>query len=273
MGRYGGPMYRVGHVSDRRQPQPSHRMWCFLVACFLLSLAGSPVFAQQLHIQLDWMDNSANEDGFRVERKLGQTGNYGSLTTVGPNTETYVDTSVDPGVMYCYRVKAFNSAGESGSTNEVCARPSAASSTSPPPSSTPPATSGTSSPAAASNQTAGAAVSAGDGGGGGGGCFIATAAFGSPLAPQVRMLREVRDRYLLPYSPGRIAVQAYYAVSPPIADVISRSETLRGIVRFSLIPILGLAAMTLWSPPIGLGFPLLPCIIGVLLIARRYRQR
>jgi len=122
-----------------------------------------------------------------------------------------------------------------------------------------------------SAQAATASTTASDGGGGG--CFIATAAFGSPLAPQVQLLRDVRDRYLLPYSPGRIAVQAYYAVSPPIADVIGRSETLRAIVRFSLIPILGWAAMTLSSPAIGLGFPFLPVMVGVLLIARRYRQR
>ena len=114
------------------------------------------------------------------------------------------------------------------------------------------------------------AVRRGDGGGGG---FIATAAFESPLAPQIQLLREVRDRYLLPYAPGRVGVQPYYAVSPPIADVISRSETLRATVWFSLIPILGWAAMALWSPAIGVGIPVLPVLAGVLLLARRSRQR
>lgn len=117
------------------------------------------------------------------------------------------------------------------------------------------------------------ASAGGDGGGGGGGCFIATAAFGSPLTPQVQLLREVRDRYLLPYTAGWLAVQGYYAVSPPIADVISGSETLRAMVRLSLRPILGWAAMALWSPVIGAGIAALPVIAGILLLARRSRQR
>jgi hypothetical protein len=103
-------------------------------------------------------------------------------------------------------------------------------------------------------------------------CFIATAAFGSPLAPQVQRLREVRDTYLLPYGPGRVLVEWYYAVSPPIADVISRSETLRAVVRFALMPLLGWATLALWSPAMGLGIPLLP-LVGVWLIGRRARRR
>jgi hypothetical protein len=102
-------------------------------------------------------------------------------------------------------------------------------------------------------------------------CFIATAAFGSPLAPQVQLLREVRDTYLLPYGPGRVLVDWYYAVSPGVAGVISRSEALRAVVRFALMPILGWAALALWSPVIGFGVPLLP-IVGVLLVVRRSRR-
>ena len=105
----------------------------------------------------------------------------------------------------------------------------------------------------------------------GSGCFIATAAFGSPLAPQVQLLREVRDTYLLPYGPGRELVQWYYAVSPPIAGVIGRSETLRAVVRFALMPLLGWATLALWSPAIGFGMPLLP-IVGVWLVVRRSRR-
>ncbi len=105
----------------------------------------------------------------------------------------------------------------------------------------------------------------------GGGCFIATAAFGSPLAPQVQLLREVRDTYLLPYGPGRVLVDWYYAVSPGVAGVIGRSETLRAVVRFALMPLLGWATLALWSPAIGFGMPLLP-IVGVWLVVRRSRR-
>ena len=50
---------------------------------------------------------------------------------------------------------------------------------------------------------------------GGGGCYIATAAFGSPLEGHVEILRQFRDKYLVSTSPGRAFVAAYYRYSPP----------------------------------------------------------
>jgi len=111
------------------------------------------------------------------------------------------------------------------------------------------------------------------GGGGGGGCFIATAAYGSPLAPQVQILREFRDRYLLPHPLGRAFVLLYYRLSPPVADVIAGSEVLRGIVRVGLVPVLGWVALVLWSPPLGLGIPLVGLGLGVWLARRMTRRQ
>jgi hypothetical protein len=69
-------------------------------------------------------------------------------------------------------------------------------------------------------------------------CFIATAAFGSPMAPEVALLRAFRDSWLLTNSPGRIFVEFYYWISPPIADFISRDESLKRITRMALMPMI-----------------------------------
>jgi hypothetical protein len=72
---------------------------------------------------------------------------------------------------------------------------------------------------------------------GGGNCFIATAAYGTPLADQVRILCRFRDEYLMKTALGRKAVEFYYKVSPPIARAVSKSWVLRRIIRLLLRPV------------------------------------
>lgn len=57
-------------------------------------------------------------------------------------------------------------------------------------------------------------------------CFIATAAYGTPLAPQLIILRRFRDRYL----PSTLT-NLYYTISPPIAQLVRRSKPLRVLIR------------------------------------------
>ena len=74
----------------------------------------------------------------------------------------------------------------------------------------------------------------------GGGCLIATAAFGSELAPQIQILREVRDGILLRTSTGSSFMEGfgafYYSFSPAVADLERESPELRGIVRAAIAP-------------------------------------
>lgn len=77
-------------------------------------------------------------------------------------------------------------------------------------------------------------------GGGGGGsfqCFIATAAYGSHLEPEVIALRQFRDKYLLTNSMGRAFVRFYYRHSPPLARFITEHEHLRTATRAALTPV------------------------------------
>lgn len=67
------------------------------------------------------------------------------------------------------------------------------------------------------------------------GCFIATAAYGSELAPQIYLLNRFRDNVLLHSNTGRVFVKIYYWTSPPLARVIVRSKVLRLITRTLLI--------------------------------------
>jgi hypothetical protein len=77
----------------------------------------------------------------------------------------------------------------------------------------------------------------------GGGCFIATAAYGSAMANDVDTLRHFRDDYLLTNRAGQIFTELYYKYSPPVADQIRKSESIKELVRASLIPLVGISRL------------------------------
>jgi hypothetical protein len=76
----------------------------------MVSLSREAIAAQ---LQLAWVDNSANEDGFKIERMSGTTGTFALIATVGANVTSYTDSGLSDGTNHCYRVKAFNTAGDS----------------------------------------------------------------------------------------------------------------------------------------------------------------
>lgn len=109
--------------------------------------------------------------------------------------------------------------------------------------------------------------SGGGSGSSGGGCFIATAAYGSYLAPEVKVLREFRDNYLLPHRAGKQLVEFYYQISPPIAEYIQQRERVRTAVRWALTPVV----YAVKNP-----ITMLACILFIGLIgtvAGRYRRQ
>ncbi|MCS7213950.1 MAG: PQQ-binding-like beta-propeller repeat protein [Candidatus Calescibacterium sp.] len=71
-------------------------------------------------IKFTWIDNSAIEDGFRIERRLFLVGTYSEIATVGPNVQEYIDTGLTPSTKYCYRVRAYKGSKNSTYTTEVC---------------------------------------------------------------------------------------------------------------------------------------------------------
>ena len=82
-------------------------------------------------------------------------------------------------------------------------------------------------------------------------CFIATATFGSPMHPYVKILREFRDQYLLINPYGRTIVLLYYQFSPPIARTISKNVVLKGMVKIFLIPAIILAGFMIKTTLMG----------------------
>ena len=69
-------------------------------------------------IILSWVDNSLNETGFKVERKI--TTSWELMATTGKDVGGYIDSNLVLGTTYLYRVYPFNSSGTSQSySNEI----------------------------------------------------------------------------------------------------------------------------------------------------------
>jgi titin len=81
--------------------------------------------ANSTAVDLSWVDNSATEDGFRVERSGTSAGPWETVTTTGPNATSHRELGRASEQQACYRVVAFNAHGDSGPSNADCTTPPA----------------------------------------------------------------------------------------------------------------------------------------------------
>jgi hypothetical protein len=194
-------------ATDKKYARRMRFMTLLLSICLLIF--GSALAVSAASVKLSW-DPSTEPlvTGYRLYYGKS-SGVYTGVVDAGNRTDCTV-TGLDAGTTYYFTATAYTGAGEeSVFSNETV------------------------------GTVPGSAPAPGDssGGGSGGGCFIATAAYGSGLAPEVGLLRDFRDRYLLTNRPGRAFVDWYYAASPPVAAFIAEHETLRTVVRAGLTPV------------------------------------
>ena len=105
----------------------------------------------------------------------------------------------------------------------------------------------------------------------GGGCLIATAAYGSELAPQVQMLREIRDNKLMNTESGSAFMtsfnELYYTFSPTIADMERESPVFKEIVKAGLTPMISTLSIMenaeTESEVLGLGLSVIALNLGM----------
>ncbi len=111
----------------------------------------------------------------------------------------------------------------------------------------------------------------------GGGCLIATATYGSELAPQVQMLREIRDNSLLQTQSGQSFMQGfnqfYYSFSPTIADYERQNPVFKEAIKITITPlisslsILNFVEMDSEFDVLGYGIGLIMLNVGMYFVA------
>lgn len=175
-------------------------------------------------VELTWTDNSDDETNFRIERMDEGGTSFVPIANVAAGATLYQDASVSvevaAGQGYYYRVRALKAVDTGAEIVEIRSTPS---------------------------NTVGVNANPSDllrnfdcrqrGGGGGGGCFIATAAYGSTMMPELDILRGFRDGVLMKSEMGRAVVKFYYRTSPPVAHSIRNIPALRAVMRGVIAPV------------------------------------
>ncbi|HOL22856.1 MAG TPA: hypothetical protein PLQ41_08415, partial [bacterium] len=174
-----------------------------------VDLPGTPViediYSSDGKVYLVWTytPTTADLSGFRIYRSSNpsEPTSWKLIGTVTADVNSYVDSPSEG--IYSYKVAAYNDFGETlSSASEPVEVVSGEASSSP------------------------------------ASCFIATAAFGTPMAKEVVRLREFRDRYLVKSRAGCAFVRWYYRHSPSLAEYIRQRRWARVLVRGALRPLL-----------------------------------
>ncbi|MDC4213343.1 MAG: hypothetical protein MT334_01805, partial [Candidatus Nitrosopumilus limneticus] len=105
----------------------------------------------------------------------------------------------------------------------------------------------------------------------GGGCLIATATYGTELAPQVQLLREIRDNSLLQTESGSAFMdtfnEIYYSFSPTIADWERESPVFKEAVKIAITPLISSLSLmenaNSESEVLGIGISLIALNLGM----------
>ncbi|UCE52909.1 MAG: S8 family serine peptidase, partial [Desulfobacterales bacterium] len=85
-----------------------------------ISPEGVTAFAvSSADIELTWSDRSTTESGFKIEKKIGHGGTYSQIDTVGADITDYTETGQNDETIYFYRVRAYNTEGNSSYFNET----------------------------------------------------------------------------------------------------------------------------------------------------------
>jgi len=179
-------------------------------------LTATTVSASQINLSWNPPANNGGSPitGYRIERAMGTGGGWNSITNVSDSVNSYSDRFLTDNTTYSYRVFASNFVGESGPSNSASATT---------------LTSTT----------------------GGGICFIATAAYGSELAPPVQFLREFRDDVVLKsrfQKSFENFLNVYYKFSPPVAELMKRNKTFKHAIKYSVVlPFVAVARATAFA--------------------------
>jgi hypothetical protein len=81
------------------------------------NLTATVVSASQ--VGLSWQDNSSNELGFKIQRKIGADGTWSQIEITAANVVSYADMDLNANTTYFYRVQAYNNSGDSDFSNEA----------------------------------------------------------------------------------------------------------------------------------------------------------